>query len=101
MVGFSDSAIFYRLWDLMGGVRDPLVASHLTEGEKEALAEFMTVFDSLAWEPVSSHPHVSEIPGDDLSPLLPAGRRLHDLVRRRSRVPLLRRLRLRLQGWPW
>jgi hypothetical protein len=52
----------------------------LSDEERAALAEFTRVFESLPWRVIEAHPHISELPGDDLSPLLPAGKRLLSLL---------------------
>ena len=70
MPGFKDSAIFYRLWDLLGAIREPDVQARLSEEEKRSLSEFTETFQRLAWRPLPSHPHVSELAPDDLSPLV-------------------------------
>ena len=56
------------------------MAPFLTERQRCALAAFETAYASLPWRVIESHPHVSELPGDDLTPLVPAGQRLLDLI---------------------
>ena len=84
MESFSTSACFHRLHDLFWTFRDAEAAALLSAEERSALAEFNQVFDSLPWRVIDSHPHISELPGDDLSPLLPAGERLLRMLEARS-----------------
>lgn len=101
MKAFSDSAIFFRLGDLVGTVRNPAVGALLTAEEKSCLEDFTRAFDQLPWRPLPTHPHVSELPDDDLTSLRAPGKRLHDVLRKRDKIPFTRRIVRRLQGWPW
>jgi hypothetical protein len=83
--GFSDSASFHRLHDLFWTLRDAPAIALLGEDEKAALEEFNAVFNILPWRVIESHPHISELPNDDLSPLIPAGERLCCLLEARVR----------------
>src|SRR5262245_55754280 len=91
MKGISDSAIFHRWMDLFWTFREPEAAALLTPTEKGCLLEFHAVFESLPWRPLESHPHISALPDDDLSPLLPAGTRLLQLLEKRTKPSLLKR----------
>ena len=96
--GFEDSAIFHRLWSLFGLV-DPAVRPHLSTMETEALDAFMQRFEELPWEPISGHPHISQLPDNDLSPLIDLGRSLHNHLIRRQKFPFWRRIANKLRGW--
>ena len=78
---FSESAVFHRLRDLLWCIAEPDMAPFLTAEQSAALAEFERVYRSLPWRVIQEHPHISELPDDDLSPLVPAGTRLLDLIR--------------------
>ena len=77
---FSDSAVFHRLHDLLWTLGEPPVWALLEDAEKAALAEFDEAFNSLPWRVIESHPHISELADDDLTPLIPAGARLYHLL---------------------
>jgi hypothetical protein len=83
--GFSDSAIFHRLHGLCWTLQEPEIVSLLTLDEKNVLAAFNNAFDCLPWRPIESHPHISELPGDDLSTLMPLALELLQLLERRTR----------------
>jgi hypothetical protein len=85
MPGFRDSAMFHRLWDLFGIISKTENRKFLTPEEERALAEFLSVYDSLPWQPLQSHPHISELQSDDLSPLLPSARRLLSVIEKRTK----------------
>ncbi|MGC4071725.1 MAG: hypothetical protein QM760_04280 [Nibricoccus sp.] len=87
MPDFSDSAIFHRLWDLFGVIRVPQSQAQLSEEEQHALRDFCSAFESLPWQPLVSHPHVSELEPDDLSQLIPAASQLSSLLKRRVKKP--------------
>lgn len=76
----SDSGIFYRLHDLFWTLRELQVVDLLSEHEKTALSDFNRAFDALPWRQVEGYPHIRELPNDDLSSLVPAGRRLFQLL---------------------
>src|SRR5687768_16883220 len=67
MKGFSDSAIFHRLMDWLWTLREPEAVALLTLEERGYLTEFNAAFESLPWQPSDTHPHISEVPNDDLS----------------------------------
>ena len=98
MPDLQDSAIFHRLWGLFGLV-DPMIRSRLNATEAEALDSFQKKFDSLLWEPLSDHPHISQLRDDDLSPLTALGKSLYDQLIRRHKISVWKRFRLKLQGW--
>lgn len=77
---FSESACFHRLRSLFWCIAEPQMAAFLTPEQTAALIEFERVYQSLPWLLVDGHPHISELPGDDLSPLLPACERLYRLI---------------------
>ena len=100
MPGLKDSATFYRLWVILSsGLQDPSVREHMTADEREALDLFLCCYDRLLWEPVLELPDISQLRDDDLSSLQAPGSALYDLLRQRQRLPLWRRLVLKLQGW--
>ena len=80
MEQFSESACFHRLHDLFWCVGEPQMAPFLTPVQERALAEFDRAYGSLPWRVVEAHPHISELPDDDLSPLVSPGRRLLKLI---------------------
>jgi hypothetical protein len=96
MEAYSESACFHRLRDCFWCVGEPMMAPFLSAEQSAALAEFERVYQSLPWRVIEAHPHISELPGDDLSPLMPAGERLLRLIEpqthRHSRFHWLRRL---------
>ena len=98
MESFSESACFHRLHDLWWTLGDAEAVALLTDDERAALAEFNRVFKSLPWRVIEAHPHISELPDDDLSPLIPAGEKLLRMLEARtSRHPRFGWLR-RLSG---
>jgi hypothetical protein len=67
----------------------------LSDDERLVVHEFDRLFDSMPWRVIASHPHVSELPDDDLTPLIPAGEKLMRMLEqaaRRQRFGWLRRL---------
>lgn len=84
MESFSDSAYFHRMHDLFWTLREPETAALLSDDERAVLAEFTRAFESLPWRVIEAHPHISELPGDDLSPLVPAGERLLRMLEART-----------------
>jgi hypothetical protein len=83
MKGFSDSAIFHRLHDLLWTFNEPEAVALLNPEEKACLMEFNEAFASLAWRPIVTHPHISEVPDNDLSPLIPSSTCLLKLLEKR------------------
>jgi hypothetical protein len=92
MESFSESACFFRLHDLLWTLRDAEAVALLSDDERAALEEFNRAFQSLPWRVIEAHPHISELPDDDLSPLLPTGARLLGLLEARA-------ARFRRYGW--
>jgi hypothetical protein len=84
MEGFSESACFHRLHDLFWTFRDAPAIALLSGEERSALVEFTRVFESLPWRVIADHPHICELPGDDLTPLLPSGERLLQILEART-----------------
>ena len=80
MEQFSDSACFHRLRDLFWCVGEPDMAPFLTPEQQRALAHFERVYHSLSWRVIEAHPHISELPDDDLSPLTTPEERLLELI---------------------
>lgn len=80
----SQSACFHRLHSCFWTLRDSDAVALLSADERLVLAEFTRVFDSLRWRVIETHPHVSELPDDDLSPLLPAGEKLLQMLEART-----------------
>jgi len=91
-VGFRDSAIFHRLWDLCGVIRVTPNRARLTKEEDQALQKFCDEYDKLPWRPLISHPHVSELESDDLSCLVPTARDLYSLMQKRHDKPWWKRI---------
>src|SRR5512132_966326 len=84
MESLSESACFHRLHSLLWTLSDPDVLALLSHDERAAVAAFTQVFESLPWRVIEAHPHISELPGDDLSPLLPSGERLLRVLEART-----------------
>jgi hypothetical protein len=80
MEEFSESACFHRLHNLFWCVGEPQMAPFLTPEQQSARAEFDRVYHSLPWRVIAAHPHISELPDDDLSPLMASGQRLLKLI---------------------
>ncbi len=80
MEAYSASACFHRLRDLCWPREAPETAPFLSQEQRTALIAFEEIYHSLPWRPIADHPHISELPGDDLSPLVPAGKLLLRLV---------------------
>src|SRR4051812_30699955 len=76
MPGCKDSAVFFRLWDLFDTMREPTVLAELTPEQRAAADSFHAVMLRLPWRVLPEHPHISELPNDDLSPLIEPGKRL-------------------------
>ena len=89
--GLSDAAIFHRWMDLCWTLREPVAIAILTFKEKQQLGEFNAVYAALPWQPIESHPHISEVGDEELSKLLPSAARLLDSLERRTRLPILKR----------
>ena len=71
MRGLSDSAVFYRLHDLFWTLHEADALALLSDDERRVVSEFGLIFDSLPWRVIPAHPHISELPEDDLAPLIP------------------------------
>ena len=85
MGAFSDSAFFHRMHGLLFvPLHEAEVVTLLSDEERVALTEFHRQFDSLPWRVIADHPHISELPDDDLSPLVPSGERLLRLLETRA-----------------
>ena len=80
MESFSESACFHRLRNLFWCVGEPAMASHLSGEQRAALAELDRAYHALPWRTIADHPHISELPDDDLSSLVPAATRLFRLI---------------------
>jgi hypothetical protein len=76
MEEFSESANLHRLHSLLWTFQDNYAANLLSECDRSVLKAFEQAFASLPWQPIESHPHISELAGDDLSPLIEPGKRL-------------------------
>ena len=100
MPDLSDSAIFYRMWNLFS-LEDPAVRVHLTGDERAALDAFNDKFHALPWEATLPQQHLRTLKDENLlDSIRESGRALHNLLIRRQRIPLLRRIKLKIQGWP-
>jgi hypothetical protein len=84
MEAFSDSAFFHRMHELLWTLRNAEVVALLCDEERETLAEFNRQFDALPWRVIADHPHISELPDNDLSPLVPSGERLLRMLETRA-----------------
>jgi hypothetical protein len=62
--------------DLFFTLREPEAVAMLTAEEKDYLKEFNAIFESLPWRPIETHPHISEVPDEELSKLVPSAKRL-------------------------
>ena len=91
MAGFSDSAIFHRWMSLCWTFTEAEAVALLTPEEQTHLRDFNAVFESLPWNPIESHPHISELANNDLSALLPPAKRLLESLERRTRPSVLKR----------
>jgi len=80
MPGCKDSAVFFRLWDLFDTLREPSVQVELTPEQREAADVFHSAMNRLPWRALPQFPHVSELPDDDLGPLMEPGRRLFSVL---------------------
>ena len=80
---FSESACFHRRRDLIWPREEHVerMRKYFTEEQMKAFEDFERVFHSLPWKPIPSHPHISELPDDDLTELIRAGKRLMRLVK--------------------
>ncbi len=71
MSGFSDAAIFYRWMSLSWSLADPEAVAILKPLEKQEVDEFYGNFLALPWNPVESHPFISDVSEFELSKLVP------------------------------
>jgi hypothetical protein len=86
MPGLRDSAVFFRLWDLLNTLREPDVLAVLNDEQRRTARAFELAMAWLPWQMISSHPHISELPDDDLTPLMDVGRRLYDCLDKDPRL---------------
>ena len=84
MPGLKDSAIFYRLWGLFNTLQEPELAAELNDEQKEAARAFHLVMERLPWQVVLDQPDTKELPGDDLKPLVEAGRHLYHILKQKD-----------------
>ena len=84
MRGISESAVFYRLHSLFWTLREADAVALLNQDAKTVLVAFTRVFDSLPWRAISQHPHISELPDDNLTLLVPTGAELFQLLQTES-----------------
>lgn len=87
MENFSESACFHRLHDLFWTFRDADTVALLNAEERAAVIEFNRIFRSLRWRVIEAQPHISELPDDNLSPLVPVGEKLLRLLEARAPRP--------------
>ena len=71
MSGFSDAAIFHRWMSLSWTLGDPEAVAILTPNEKQEVDEFYGNFLALPWNPIESHPFISDVSEFELSKLVP------------------------------
>ncbi len=85
MAGLSDAAIFHRWMSLFWGLDGPEVLAVLAPEERTTVMTFKALFDALPWNPIDTHPFISDLPkkGEELADLLPAAKALHQLLERR------------------
>src|SRR5262245_30927464 len=76
MEDFSDSAIFHRLHSTLWTFTDPSAVNLLGANDRQTLHDFERIFAALPWQPMESHPHISQLANDDLTPLVEPGRKL-------------------------
>lgn len=81
MENYSESTCFHRYRDLLWPISEPAMEPYLTREQSVALAAFEQVYHSLQWRIIEGHPHISELPDDDLSPLVPFGEHLLRLIK--------------------
>jgi hypothetical protein len=101
MKDVRSSAYIYRMFDLFFfNLRDPAVVGRLEDKEKMAIQEFTQIFDALPWSPLPTHPHISELPNEDLGMLRSSAKKIDRylwLRTGRGVLPVVHRL---LRGWP-
>jgi hypothetical protein len=83
---FSESACFHRLHSLLWTLGEAEVIALLGDEERATISEFNQVFDSLPWRVIVSHPFISELPDDDLLPLVAPGEKLLRMLETRIRI---------------
>ncbi len=77
MIAFSGSAYVFRMFDLFFfQLRDSTLIDRLGDKERATVHDFVTAFDALPWSPISTHPHISELPDDRYLALAPLAKRL-------------------------
>jgi hypothetical protein len=79
-----DSAYLHWLYEECWTFRDARAVALLNDEERAVLAEFNRAFESQPWRVMEAHPHLSELPNDDLTPLIPAGEKLLRIVEARA-----------------
>ncbi len=85
MVGFSDAAIFHRRMSLTWTLQDTEAIALLTPNELRLLAEFNSIYDSIPWIPIETHPFISDTSEDELNKLTPVATKLLQSLDNRSR----------------
>ena len=88
--GFPDAAIFHRWMSLTWTLVDAEAIGLLTDEEAKLLAEFNTVYDSIPWVPITSHPFISDTSERELDRLRPVASKLLELLRTRKQVTAMR-----------
>jgi hypothetical protein len=100
MVEVSGSAYVFRMFDLIFPLRSAGVREGLIAKEKTALDDFSAMYEALPWRPLALYPHISELPDEDFSTVIPAAKRLDELLALRTgRGPVSMCHRL-AHGWP-
>ena len=84
MSGFSDPAIFHRWMSLSWTFDDADAVALLTPGEQQLLGEFNAIYHSIPWEPIASHPFISDAADDELERLIPVASQLLQSLRSRG-----------------
>ncbi len=61
----------------------------LAPEEQATVMTFKALFDALPWNPVDTHPFMSDLPkkGEELADLLPAAKTPHEILERRISCP--------------
>jgi hypothetical protein len=92
MAGFSDAAIFHRWMSLAWTLREPEAIALLTSNELRLLSQFNVVYESMPWEPIETHPFISDTSEDELNKLIPIATELLQSLENRGRKTIVRRL---------
>ena len=84
MQGFSDAAIFNRWMSLAWTLSDSETIALLNDSETDLLNQFNQIYDSIQWQPIASHPFMSDTSETELNRLVPVAKPLLQLLRKRA-----------------